>query len=220
VKKILFLIVVGALVAPLVIAGSGLTSIFSHASVSEGYLEYSQTDYYMGEDGDWPASAMTNMTVINLGDSNVRSLVQAEKDDTTVKVAPCTWCDIPNVQKWTYVDVSPLVCPDGGGNGGGNGGCNDPYKSESIAWGPDGEAYMYTDTLTEGGYEETELSIYGKGGTGYGEIVVSSLDEGFVEWGYTALGDFCEDVDQCPSLIWPEPPEEPERPDCENGFCP
>lgn len=216
-KKVLFMIIIGALVVPMVIAGSGLTSIFSHASVDDGYLEYSQTDYYMGEDGDWPPAAATNMTVINLGDSNVRSLVEAEKDDTTVQVGQCTWCDVPNVQKWTYVDVSPLDCPDGGGGGGG---CEDPYKSESISWAPDGEAYMYTDTITEGGYEETELSIYGKGGSGSAGIVVGSEDEGFTEWGYTALGDFCEDVDQCPSLQWPEPPAPPERPDCEEPFCP
>ncbi len=219
-KKILFLIIVGALVLPLVIAGSGLTNILSFADVTGGWLEFSQTDFYMGEEGEPPQAAQANLSVINLGDSYVSTMVEADKDDRTYTYKEdCQWitCDVPHVQKWATVYVDPLVCEEPPP------GCGDPFKSETIEWGSDGEAYLNSTTFTEGGTAVSTLSVYGKGGAD-GEWnsaghVISSLDEGFFEYSYAALGDFCDDVDQCPTPQ-PDPPEPPERPDCEDGFCP
>ncbi len=219
-KKILFLIVIGALVAPLVIAGSGITHIFSSADVTGGWLEYSQTNYW-GSDLDQGVppgtiAASTNLGVINLGDSVVTSHVVA--DDATVFSGGFK---VPNVRVWNTVDVDPLVCPtQGGGNGGGN---IDPYKTESIGWGSTGEAYLKTATYTEDNHELSVLSVYGKGGaTGSWNtagLQVNS-DEGFYEWSYAALGDFCENVDKVPPTPEPPMPPIPPRPDCTNGFCP
>lgn len=224
-KKIIIMIIVGVLVVPLVIAGSGLTNIFSYADVTGGWLEFSQTDFW-GDNlapgsQDPNVKAASNLSVVNLGNSMVTATVEANRDPGTYQTGPCPSgdCDIPPVQKWTFVNVEPLVCetpPPGGG-------CGDPYKSESIAWSDEGEAYLNTNTYTEQGTEQTLFSVYGKGGEAdswnSAGIVINSLDEGFVEWGYSALGDFCNNVDQCPTPQ-PPPPTPPTRPDCEGGFCP
>ncbi len=193
-KKVLFLIVVGVLVVPLVIAGSGFTKLFTFATVDDGHLEYSETDAIYG-------MGATNLSVVNTGDSGVFTLTQTK------------YWDDPKLEKWDSVSVSPLVCQP-----------VDPYMSKSISWLPAGEAYMHSLTFTEGSspteddYSHVkDLAIYGKGGTGSAGLIVGG-EKSFYQTGYTAIGKFCTDVDQYERPEDIEPPEAPDRPDC--PLCP
>jgi hypothetical protein len=196
-KKTVFLVIVGLLLIPLVAAGAGYTKMFSFANVDNGYLEYSELDYIYGK-------GYENLEVINVGDSTIATTAITRKSVS------------PNLEKWEYVDVSPMVCPQP----------VDPYKAETIGWGSDGEAYMHTLTYTEDDSHVKDLEIYGKGGGGTDPstwnsagLIVASEGKGFTEFGYKAIGEFCTNIDQDPGdpTDPPSVPTPPERPDC--PFC-
>jgi hypothetical protein len=208
-KKIIALIAVGLLVVPLVIVGSGFTTVLHNASVVGGFLDYQQVDYWGSNIGDDPGDdvvvAASGVEVINLGDSSVSSLTTFA--DT---LGDMGWR--PSVQKYTSIEVDPCAVPPC------NPYANNAYASQYITWSADGEAYLTTGTYAEDGHALSSSDVYGKGGDGPNYYAVEAYsNEGFSMAGYSALGDYCEGV----NAFDPGTPTIPTvpSPDCGDG-CP